>query len=130
MNREMGTKHYSIDEYIATFTEDVQKVLQEIRAVIRSAAPEAVETISYDIPTFNLNGTYLIYFAGWKKHVALYPVTGKISEVLTTELSGYKGTKGSVHFPLNKPMPLDLIRRITELRIAENQAVAAKQAAD
>lgn len=126
----MATKHHSIDEYIATFPEDVQGVLQEIRAVIRRAAPEAVETISYDMPTFNLNGTYLIYFAGWKKHIALYPVTGKISEVLAAELSGYKGTKGSVHFPLNKPMPLDLIRRITELRIAENLAAAAKQAAD
>ena len=124
----MATKHLSIDEYIATFPEDVQGILQEIRAVIRSAAPEAVETISYDMPTFNLNGTYLIYFAGWKKHIALYPVTGKISEVLAAELSGYKGTKGSVHFPLNKPMPLDLIRRITELRIAENQEAAAKQA--
>lgn len=126
MNQEMGTKHHSIDEYIATFPEDVQKVLQEIRAVIRSTVPEAVETISYDMPTFNLNGTYLIYFAGWKKHVALYPVTGKTAEALATELSGYKGTKGSVHFPLNKPMPLDLIRKITELRIAENQVVAAK----
>lgn len=124
----MATKHLSIDEYIATFPEDVQGILQEIRAVIRSAAHEAVETISYDMPTFNLNGTYLIYFAGWKKHIALYPVTGKISEVLAAELSGYKGTKGSVHFPLNKPMPLDLIRRITELRIAENQKAAAKQA--
>ncbi|MGG7665397.1 iron chaperone [Dyadobacter sp. BHUBP1] len=126
----MATKHHSIDEYIATFPDDVQKVLQEIRTVIRNAAPEAAETISYDMPTFNLNGTYLIYFAGWKKHVALYPVTGKISEALATELSGYKGTKGSVHFPLNKPMPLDLIRKITELRIAENQANAAKQGAD
>ncbi|MET7253895.1 iron chaperone [Dyadobacter fermentans] len=123
----MATKHHSIDEYIATFPKDVQEVLQEIREAITSVAPDAVETISYDMPTFNLNGTYLIYFAGWKKHIALYPVTGKISEVLAAELSGYKGTKGSVHFPLNKPMPLDLIRRITELRIAENQAAAAKQ---
>lgn len=123
-----ATKHSSIDEYIAGFPEDVQKVLQEIRGVIREAAPGAVETISYDMPTFNLNGTYLIYFAGWKKHVALYPVTGKISGTLSTELSNYKGTKGSVHFPLNKPMPLDLIRKITELRVAENQAAAGKQA--
>ncbi|MDR6804379.1 uncharacterized protein YdhG (YjbR/CyaY superfamily) [Dyadobacter sp. BE34] len=126
----MAAKHHSIDAYIGTFPKDVQELLQEIRAVIRSVAPDAVETISYDMPTFNLNGTYLIYFAGWKKHIALYPVTGKISEALAAELSGYKGTKGSVHFPLNKPMPLDLIRKITELRIAENQAAAAKQAAN
>ena len=118
----------SIDEYIANFPEDVQKILQEIRMVIRGTAPGAVETISYDKPTFNLNGTYLIYFAGWKKHVALYPVSGKIAEALSAELSGYKGTKGSVHFPLKKPMPLDLIRKITELRIAENQAASMKAA--
>lgn len=123
-----AAKPSSIDEYIANFPEDVQKILQEIRMVIRGAAPGAVETISYDMPTFNLNGTYLIYFAGWKKHVALYPVSGKIAEAHSAELSGYKGTKGSVHFPLNKPMPLDLIRKITELRIAENQAASMKAA--
>lgn len=122
----MAAKHSSIDEYIASFPDDVQKILQEIRAVISDAAPEAVETISYDMPTFNLNGTYLIYFAGWKKHVALYPVSEKISRALSSELSGYKGTKGSVHFPLNKPMPVDLIRKITKLRIAEHQKEAGK----
>lgn len=122
----MAAKHSSIDEYIASFPDDVQKILQEIRAVISDAAPEAVETISYDMPTFNLNGTYLIYFAGWKKHIALYPVSEKISQALSSELSGYKGTKGSVHFPLNKPMPMDLIRKITKLRIAENQKVAGE----
>lgn len=124
----MAAKPSSIDEYIANFPEDVQKILQEIRAVIRDVAPGAVETISYDMPTFNLNGTYLIYFAGWKKHVALYPVTGNVAKALSDELSGYKGTKGSVHFPLNKPMPLDLIREITRLRIAENEAAAGKAA--
>lgn len=116
----------SIDDYIGNFPDDVQKILQEVRTVIKNVAPEAVETISYDMPTFNLNGTYLVYFAGWKKHVALYPVTGKILETLSAELSGYKGTKGSVHFPLNKPMPLDLIRKIIELRIAENRAATGK----
>jgi len=121
-----GTKPQSVDEYIATFPEDVQKALQEIRAVIRDVAPAAVETISYDMPTFNLNGNYLIYFAGWKKHIALYPVTEKIFQALATELSGYKGSKGSVHFPLGKPIPRELIRKITELRIAENQAAAGK----
>jgi uncharacterized protein YdhG (YjbR/CyaY superfamily) len=124
----MAAKHSSIDEYIASFPEDVPKILQEIRVVISDAAPGAVETISYDMPTFNLNGAYLIYFAGWKKHVALYPVTEKISRTLSSELSGYKGTKGSVHFPLNKPMPMDLIRKIAELRIVENQEAAGKVA--
>jgi uncharacterized protein YdhG (YjbR/CyaY superfamily) len=119
-------KPSSIDEYIGNFPENVQKILQEIRGVIRDVAPEATETISYDMPTFHLNGTYLIYFAGWKKHVALYPVSEKIAQTLASELSGYKGTKGSVHFPLNKPMPIELIRKITELRLAENQAGAGK----
>lgn len=119
-------KPSSIDEYIGNFPEDVQGILHEIRAVIRHVVPEATETISYDMPTFNLNGTYLIYFAGWKKHVALYPVSEKTARTLASELSGYKGTKGSVHFPLNKPMPIELIRKITELRLAENQAAAGR----
>lgn len=123
-----ATKPSSIDEYIAAFPKEVQKTLQEIRGVIRETAPDAVETISYDMPTFNLNGSYLIYFAGWKKHVALYPVTGKISEALSSELSTYKGTKGSVHFPLNKPIPLDLIRKITWLRMAENEGAVKSPA--
>ncbi|WP_353721215.1 DUF1801 domain-containing protein [Dyadobacter sp. 676] len=116
----------SIDEYIAGFPETVRAILYEIRAEVRAAAPDAEETISYDMPTFNLNGTYLIYFAAWKKHVALYPVTAAISEALSEELAGFKGTKGSVHFPLNKPMPLDLIRKIVTLRIAENRRAAQK----
>ena len=116
-----AVKPSSIDEYIAGFPENVQKILQEVRAVIRNTAPEAVETISYDMPTFNLNGKYLVYFAGWKKHIALYPVTEKIFQMFSVELSGYKGTKGSVHFPLNKPMPVELIRKIVEQLIAENR---------
>ncbi|MCF0071185.1 DUF1801 domain-containing protein [Dyadobacter sp. CY261] len=119
-------KPSSIDEYIAGFPEEVRGVLQEIRATIRQVAPDAEEVISYDMPTFNLNGAYLIYFAGWKKHVALYPVTEKIFEALSTELEAYNGTKSSVHFPLSKPMPLDLIKKITKLRVAENQMAAKK----
>ncbi|ACT96546.1 iron chaperone [Dyadobacter fermentans] len=119
-----ASKPKTIDEYIAGFPDDVQAVLRQIRAEIRTVAPEAVETISYDMPTFNLNGTYLIYFAGWKKHVALYPISESIFQKLSEELSGYKGSKGSVHFPLNKPMPLGLIRKIVALRIGENEAAA------
>ncbi|MGV3601237.1 MAG: iron chaperone [Dyadobacter fermentans] len=119
-----ASKPQTIDEYIAGFPDDVQAALQQIRAEVRTAAPEAVETISYDMPTFNLNGTYLIYFAGWKKHVALYPISESIFQKLSEELAGYKGSKGSVHFPLNKPMPLELIRKIVALRIEENEAAA------
>lgn len=116
----------SVDEYIAAFPKEIQQVLQEIRATIQSAAPDATETISYGMPTFNRNGTYLIYFAGWKKHIALYPVTGRVAAQFGQELAGYKGTKGSVHFPLGKPMPLDLIKRIVELRTEENDLQAGK----
>jgi uncharacterized protein YdhG (YjbR/CyaY superfamily) len=115
----MTLKPKSVDEYIAAFPKEVQGILQEIRETIKEAAPDVDETISYGMPAFNLNGKYLIYFAGWKKHVALYPVDGKIVTALSEELAGYKGTKGSVHFPLNKPMPLDLIRKIVALRLAE-----------
>ncbi|GGM83499.1 hypothetical protein GCM10010967_14090 [Dyadobacter beijingensis] len=121
-----AAKPVTIDEYIAAFPAEVQGALQEIRNTIRQTAPEAEETISYEMPTFNLNGSYLIYFAGWKKHVALYPVTERIFETLSAELAGYKGSKSSVHFPLNKPMPLDLVKKITELRIAENHLAVAK----
>ena len=116
----------SIDEYIARFPKEVQVLLTQIREVIREVAPEAEERISYDMPTFNIEGKYLIYFAAWKKHIALYPVNGKVSENLKEELSGYKSTKGSVHFPLSQPIPLHLIRRITELRLLERKGELQK----
>jgi uncharacterized protein YdhG (YjbR/CyaY superfamily) len=114
-----ANKPKTIDEYIAGFPRETQALLEEIRKTIREAAPKAEETISYDMPTFTLGGSYLIYFAGWKKHIALYPVSGKLLDQLGEELSKYKGSKGSVHFPLNKPMPLDLITRIVKIRLQE-----------
>jgi uncharacterized protein YdhG (YjbR/CyaY superfamily) len=117
-----ANKPKTIDEYIAGFPRETQALLEEIRKTIRKAAPEAEETISYDMPTFTLGGSYLIYFAGWKKHIALYPVSGKLLDQLGEELSKYKGSKGSVHFPLNKPMPLDLITRIVKIRLQEKPA--------
>lgn len=117
-------KPRTIDEYIAGFPAETQKALTEIRELVRQEVPAAEETISYDMPTFKLNGTYLIYFAGWKKHIALYPVTAGTVAGLGDELAGYKGTKGSVHLPLNKPMPLDLVRRILKLRLEENRLKA------
>jgi uncharacterized protein YdhG (YjbR/CyaY superfamily) len=117
-----ANKPKTIDEYIAGFPRETQALLEEIRKTIREAAPKAEETISYDMPTFTLGGSYLIYFAGWKKHIALYPVSGKLLDELGEELSKYKGSKGSVHFPLNKPMPLDLITRIVKIRLQEKPA--------
>jgi uncharacterized protein YdhG (YjbR/CyaY superfamily) len=109
----------SIDEYIATFPEDIQKILQEVRATIKAAAPEAEEKISYQMPTFTLNGGNLVHFAAFKKYIGFYPTPNGI-EAFQKELSVYKGAKGSVQFPLDKPMPLKLIRRIVKFRVAES----------
>lgn len=108
----------SIDGYIAQFPPDVQQVLTGLRETIRSAAPEAVETIAYAIPTFDLGGKHLVHFAGFKSHVGFYPTPSGV-EAFKDELSAYKGAKGSVQFPLDRPLPLDLVRRIVEFRVAE-----------
>lgn len=111
----METKLTTIDAYIAGFPTDVQKHLQQIRETIQNAAPQATEKISYGMPTFYLNGN-LIHFAGYKNHIGLYPAPQGI-EAFKEELSVYKGAKGSVQFPLDQPMPLDLISRITKYRV-------------
>ncbi len=112
----------TIDEYIAGFPDDVQQILQQIRQTIREAAPDAQETISYQMPTFTLHGN-LVHFAAFKKHIGFYPVPSGI-EAFKEELAGYVGGKGSVQFPLNQPMPYDLIRRIVTFRVAETLARA------
>ena len=109
----------SVNEYIAEFPLETQKVLEELRALIRAAAPDATETISYAIPTFDLNGKHLVHFAGYGRHIGLYP-TGSGIEAFAEELKPYKHGKGSVQFPLGQPLPLDLIRRIVAFRVAEN----------
>lgn len=108
----------NVDEYIANFPEETQKLLEQVRATIKNAAPMAEEKINYAMPTFVLNGN-LIHFAGYKNHIGLYPAPQGI-EAFKEELSAYKGAKGSVQFPLNKPMPLDLISRITAYRVKQN----------
>jgi uncharacterized protein YdhG (YjbR/CyaY superfamily) len=113
----------TIDEYIDGFEADIQEILQQIRMTIKEAAPEAEETISYQMPTFTLKGN-LVHFAAYKNHIGFYPVPSGI-EKFKQELSGYKGAKGSVQFPLDQPMPLDLIRRIVQFRVEENLAKAA-----
>lgn len=115
----------SIDEYIAQFPSETQKVLNQVRDLIRAAAPDATELISYRMPTFDLNGQHLVHFAGYDKHVGFYPIPSGI-EAFKTELSVYKQGKGSVQFPLSEPMPVDLIRRIVEYRVAESNRKAGK----
>ena len=109
----------NIDEYIAGFPTDLQKILEKVRMTIKKAAPDAEETISYQIPTFTLKGRYLIYFAAYKKHIGLYPAPREV-EKFKKELSLYEGGKGTVRFPLDKPIPFGLIRRIVQFRIKEN----------
>jgi uncharacterized protein YdhG (YjbR/CyaY superfamily) len=109
----------SIDAYIAGFPPETQTVLQEVRALIKASAPAATETISYAIPTFDLNGRHLVHFAGYEKHIGFYPVPSGM-EAFAEELKLFRRGKGSVQFPLGQPLPTDLIRRIVEFRVAEN----------
>ncbi len=107
-----------IDTYIASFPAGVQEILEQIRNIIRAAAPEAQETINYQIPTFTLEGN-LVHFAAFKKHIGFYPTPSGIDK-FKDELSAYKGAKGSVQFPLDQPIPYDLIARIVAFRVQEN----------
>ncbi len=108
----------SIDEYIATFPKATQNILQEVRATIRAAAPDAEEKISYQMPTFFLKGN-LVHFAAYANHIGFYPTPSGI-EAFKDELSIYEGAKGSVQFPIDKPLPLKLITKIVKFRVAEN----------
>jgi len=111
-------KFNTIDEYISTFPDDIQNILQKIRQTIKEAAPDAEEAISYQIPTFKLNGN-LVHFAAFKNHVGFYPAPSG-QKVFQKELSVYKSGKGSVQFPLDKPIPLSLIKKIVKYRVKEN----------
>ncbi|MCO4293710.1 DUF1801 domain-containing protein [Solitalea sp. MAHUQ-68] len=115
----------TIDEYIANFPLETQRVLEQIRNTIKNVVPEADEKISYAIPTFYLNGN-LIHFAAYANHIGLYPAPRAI-EVFKEELSGYKGGKGTIQFPLDKPMPLELIERIVKFRVEESLLKSLKK---
>lgn len=106
-----------IDEYIAVFPEPVQETLAELRRVIRESAPGAEETISYRMPTFRLGGN-LVHFAAYKRHIGFYPTPSAI-DAFRDELSHYHVSKGAVRFPLDEPLPFDLVRRIVEFRVKE-----------
>lgn len=114
-----------IDEYIAAFPKEIQKHLQQMRKTIQKAAPQAEETINYAMPTFILNGN-LVHFAGYANHIGFYPTPSGI-EAFKKELSVYKGAKGSVQFPLDKPLPLELVTKIVKFRVVENVEKAAKK---
>src|SRR3990172_6049247 len=117
-------KHYqTIDEYIKAFPKDVQIILEKIRQTIHKAAPEAVEAIAYRMPTFKLHGN-LVHFAAFKNHIGFYPTPSGI-ESFKRELSSYITSKGAIQFPLDKPIPYDLIENIVIFRVKENLAKAA-----
>jgi len=122
----METKQFSdIDSYIAAFPAETQLLLLTLRETIHKAAPEAEEAISYGMPTFKLQGN-LVHFAGYKNHIGFYPAPSAIDE-FKVELSIYKGAKGSVQFPLDKPLPLMLITKIVVFRVVENMEKAANK---
>ena len=107
----------TIDEYIQTFPPDIQNILRKMRQIIQEAAPEATEAINYQMPTFKLKGN-LVHFAAFKHHIGFYPTTSGI-EAFKKEISQYKWAKGSIQFPLNKPIPFDLVKKIVFFRVQE-----------
>jgi len=117
MNSKKGFT--SVDEYIAACPEETHERLQEIRMAIKKLAPDAKEKISYQIAAFELNGKNIIHFAGWKKHISLYPIPAG-DEAFESEVSKYADGKGTVKFPLDEPMPMKLVRKIIKLHLSQN----------
>ncbi len=107
-----------IDEYISKFPKEVQLILERIRKVIRESAPNAEETIRYRIPTFDMEGKHLVHFAAFANHIGFFPTSSPM-EAFKKELSEYKTSKGTVQFPLDKPIPFELIKRIVKFRVKE-----------
>ena len=112
-------KEKSIDAFISSYPAEIQQVLQNIRVTIQSAAPNAEEAISYGIPTFKLNGKNLVHFSALKKHIGFYPTPSGIKQ-FEKELKGYECAKGSIKFPLDKPIPYSLIKKIVKFRLKES----------
>jgi len=119
------TDFKSVDEYIASRPEDIRNVLERVRSTIRRAVPATEEVISYQIPAYKLHGARLLYFAGWKQHYSLYPVTDELLAAFKDELAPYHVSKGTLRFPLSQPVPVKLIARIAKLR-AQTLAAGAK----
>ncbi len=117
----MDNEFKSIDEYINSFPSDIKLILNEVRSTIRETAPKAVESITYKMPTYKINGKPLVYFAAFRNHIGLYATPTGNSQ-FSVELANYKHGKGSIQFPLNKPIPFDLIRRIVEYKLNENKS--------
>jgi len=119
------TDFKSVDEYIATFPEGEQAILQRVRSIIRKALPGAEEAISYQIPTYRMHGGYVVYFAGWKQHYSLYPASGRLVAAFKDDLAPYEVSKGTIRFPLSQPVPVKLIERLAKF-LAKEAAARAK----
>jgi uncharacterized protein YdhG (YjbR/CyaY superfamily) len=117
--QEMKTDFKSVDEYIASQPDGIQDVLHRLRSIIRKAVPGAEETISYKIPAYKLHGNRMLFFAGWKQHYSLYPATERVIEAFKDDLAPYEVSKGTIRFPLSKPVPVALIGRIAKFRAKE-----------
>jgi uncharacterized protein YdhG (YjbR/CyaY superfamily) len=115
-----------IDDYIASFSKNVQEILQKLRETIRKAAPEALETINYAMPTFKLHGN-LVHFAAYKSHIGFYPAPSGIA-AFKNDLKGFKTSKGAIQFPIDKPLPFDIITKVVKYRVTENKERAEKKA--
>jgi uncharacterized protein YdhG (YjbR/CyaY superfamily) len=114
----MSSLKLTVDMYISRFPTEIREQLEKIRKIIINNAPNAEETISYNIPTFDMNGKHLVHFAGFKKHIGFFPTPSPIV-AFKDELSGYKTSKGTIQFPLDKPIPYDLIEKIVKYRVEE-----------
>jgi uncharacterized protein YdhG (YjbR/CyaY superfamily) len=121
----MDTKFSTVDEYVKSLPVNIQNIFQQMRKTIHEAAPEAEEVISYQMPAFKQNGI-LVYFAAHKNHIGFYPTSSGI-EAFREELSAYKGSKGTVQFPLDKPVPLNLVEKIVKFRVKENLKRSVKK---
>ena len=122
---EAGIKFKTVDEYFSTLPANTGNILQEVRKTIKHVAPQAKELISYNMPAFKLNGV-LVYYAAYKEHIGFYPTSSPI-EVFKDELSAYKWSKGAIQFPIDKPMPFDLITRIVKFRVQQDTEKAKKK---
>jgi uncharacterized protein YdhG (YjbR/CyaY superfamily) len=115
----MKTDFKSVDQYLASQPEAMQGILDRVRSAIRAAVPAAEEVISYQIPTYKLNGLLVLSFAGWKRHYSLYPAGARLVAAFADELAAYEVEKGTIRFPLDQPVPVELIGRIARFRVQE-----------
>lgn len=121
-----AVKFKTVEEYIAALPAGTKSAVKELRQTIKKQVPKAEEVISYNIPAFKLEGAKLIWYAGWKEHISLYP-RSRTMEAAIKELSAYEGEKGTIKFPLDKPLPVSLIKKIVQFKIKENEKTGVKK---